>query len=176
MDIPKRNKKTPGFLSREFFFCFFAFLMDFYHADSVGNNGEGAEPDGNVVVVINIVNRPHDKGDYYYPFEPHNVFCVDIPGKHTRGNNRYPGYWVKGYGRYCKRRLDRYKRDFDSGGTFPFGDDNVPNNAYKACYGAAVTAQKKMGKGVEPELKGLHNYVAVFVLNKTDKHHNGAAH
>ena len=94
--------------------------MNFNHADSVGDAGECAEPDGNKIVVINIVNRPHNEGDYDDPFEPHNVLCVDIPGEHTCGNYRDPGYGVRGYGGYCKDRLKRYKSDFDFGGTFPF--------------------------------------------------------
>ena len=72
--------------------------MDFHHADSVCDKSKNAEPDGNVVVVINIINRPHDKGDYYYPFEPHGVFCVNIPGEHTGGNYRDPGNGVRGNG------------------------------------------------------------------------------
>ena len=71
--------------------------MDFNHAYSVGNAGESAEPDGNIVVVVNIVNRPHDKSDYDHPFEPHNVLCIDIPGEHTRGNYRDSCYGVCGY-------------------------------------------------------------------------------
>ena len=94
--------------------------MDFDHADSVGNAGESAEPDGNVIVVVNVVNRPHNKGDYYYPFEPHNVLGVDIPGEHTCGNYRDPGYGVRGYGGYRKDRLKRNKSNFNSGGAFPF--------------------------------------------------------
>ena len=150
--------------------------MDFYHADSVCDNGERAEPDGNVVVMIKIIYRPHNKGDYDDPFEPHNVFCVDIPGKHTCGNYRYPGDGVCGYGGNRKSRLDDYESDFDSGGTFPFCNDYVSCNAYQRGYSAAVTSKKEMGKGVEPELKSLGNYIAVFVFNKADKYHYGAAH
>ena len=72
--------------------------MDFHHADSVCDKSKNAEPDGNVVVVINIINRPHDKGDYYYPFEPHGVFCVNIPGEHAGGDYRDPGNGVGGNG------------------------------------------------------------------------------
>ena len=81
-----------------FFLCRFSFLMDFYHADAVGNNGESAEPHGNIIVMINIINRPHDKGDDDYPFEPHCVLGINIPGEHTRRNNRNPGYGVQRYG------------------------------------------------------------------------------
>ena len=167
-------KKLPA-LGGELFFCFFSFFMDFYHADSVCDAGESAEPDGNVIVVVNVVNRPHNKGDYDYPFEPHNVLGVDIPGEHACGDYRDPGYGVCGYGGYRENRLKGDKRDFNSGGTFPFGNDNVADNAYQRGDGAAVTSQKKMGKGVEPELKGLHNDVPVFVFDKTDEHHNCAA-
>lgn len=139
--------------------------MNFDHADSVGNAGESAEPDGNVIVVVNVINRPHNKGDYYYPFEPHSVLGVNIPGEHARGDYRDPGYGVRGYGGYREDRLKGDKRDFDFGGTFPFGNDNVADNAYQRGNGAAVTAKKKMGKSVEPELKSLHNDVAVFVFN-----------
>ena len=72
--------------------------MDFNHAYSVGNAGERAEPDGNVVVVVNIVNRPHDKGYYDNPFKPHGVLGINIPGEHTRRNDWDPGDRVCGYG------------------------------------------------------------------------------
>ena len=39
----------------------------------------------------------------------------------------------------------------------------------------AETAEKKMGKRVQKKLNGLHNDIAVFVFNKADKHHYGAA-
>ena len=91
----EKQKNSP--LCGEFFFRFFAFFVDFYHAYSVGYNRKNAEPDGNVIMVINIVNRPHDKSDYDHPFEPHNVLCIDIPGEHTRGNYRDSCYGVCGY-------------------------------------------------------------------------------
>ena len=152
------------------------FFADFYHADSVGDDGEDAEPDGNVVVVINVINNPHHKGDDYYPFEPHNVFGVNIPGEHHGGNNRKPGYGVRGYGGDRKNHLKDYNTDFKPNGAFPFCDDKVSHNADKGCDGTAVSSKKKMGKGVEPELKGLHDDIALFVFDKTDEHHNNATH
>ncbi len=149
--------------------------MDFHHADSVGDAGECAEPDGNVVVMINVINRPHDKGDDDYPFEPHGVLGVDVPGEHTCGDYGNPGYGVCGDGGNGEHRLNRNKRDFDSGCAFPFCNDDVSCNAYKARNGSAVSSEKEMGKGVEPELQSLKNDVSVFIFYKTDKHHYGAA-
>ena len=149
--------------------------MDLDHADPVGNNSEYAEPDGNVVVVVKVVNRPHDEGNNDYPFEPHCVLGVDIPGEHAGGDYRYPGDGVRGHSGYWKSRLDKDKRDFYSGGAFPFRNDDVSCGANKRGNSAAVTAEKEMGKGVEPELKSLRNDVAVFVFDKTDEHHNGAS-
>ena len=105
--------------------------MNLYHADSVGDDGENAEPDGNVVVMINVINYPHCKGDDNYPFEPHNVFCVNKPGEHYRGNNRKPGYGVWGYGGNRKDYLKDYNGDFEPDGTLPFCDYKVSDNAYK---------------------------------------------
>lgn len=150
--------------------------MYLYHADSVGNYGECAEPYGNKVVVVNIIYRPHNKGDDYYPFEPHNVLGINIPGKHTCGYYRYPGYGVKGYGGNSKRGLNGNKGDFYRGGALPSGNNNVSCNAYKACNGTAYAAQKQMGKGVERKLQGLHYNIFVFIFYKANKHHYGAAH
>ena len=166
-NIRRWNKKLLA-LSGELFFCFFLFFADFNHADSVGDDGEDAEPDGNVVVVINVINNPHHKGDDYYPFEPHNVFGVNIPGEHHGGNNRKPGYGVFGYCGNGKDDLKNYNADFKPNGAFPFCNDKVSDNADKGCDGTAVSPKKKMGKGVEPELKGLHDDIALFVFDKTD--------
>ena len=174
-NIRRRNKKLPV-LSGEFFFFCFAFFMDFYHADSVGDDGEDAEPDGNVVVVINVIDDPHGKGDDNDPFEPHGVLGVNKPGEHYGGNNREPGYGVLSNGWNRKNNLEDYNSDFEPDGAFPFCDDKVSRNAYKGGNGTAVSAKKEMGEGVKPELKGLHDDVAVFVFDKTDEHHYDAAH
>ena len=119
-------------LSGELFFCFFLFFADFYHADSVGDDGEDAEPDGNVVIVINVINYPHCKGDDDYPFEPHNVFGINVPGEHNGCNNRKPGYGVFGYGRNRKDYLEDYYADFKPDCAFPFCDYKVSHNAYES--------------------------------------------
>ena len=149
--------------------------MDFYHADSVCNDSEDAEPDGNVVVVAKVINYPHGKGDDDHPFEPHNVLGIHIPGEHYGGNDREPGYGVLGYCGNGKNDLKDYNADFEPKGTFPFCDDKVSHNAYESGDGTAVSAKKEMGKSVEPELKGLHNDVSVFVFDKTDEDHYDAA-
>ena len=151
------------------------FFADFNHADSVGDDGENAEPDGNVVVMINVVNYPHCKGYDDDPFEPHNVFGVNIPGEHYGGNNRKPGNGVFGYGGNGKNDLKDYNGNFKPDGAFPFCNYKVSYNAYKCGNGTAVSAKEKMGKCVKPELKGLHHNIALFVFNKTDEHHNNAA-
>ena len=153
----------------------FALFMDFYHAYAVGDNGKDAEPYGNVVVMINIINSPHNKGYDDYPFKPHGVFCVNIPCKHACGDNRDPGDGVCGDGGNAQRGLYGNNSNFDCRGTFPFCNDKVSRCAYKGGDASAVSAEKKMRKGVEQKLKSLHYNVAVFVFNKTDKHHYGAA-
>ena len=131
MNIPFGNKKTFRLLSRKVFFFKFTFFLNFYHADCVGDNGEDAEPDGNVVVVAKVINDPHGKGDYDDPFKPHNVFGINVPGEHNGGNNRKPGYGVCGYGRNRKDNLEDYYSDFKPDCTFPFCNYKVSDNAYK---------------------------------------------
>ena len=94
--------------------------MDFYHADSVCDNGENTEPDGNVVVMTKVINDPHGKSDYDHPFEPHNVFGVNIPGEHYGGNYRKPGYGVRSDGGYGKDHLKDYNGNFKPYCAFPF--------------------------------------------------------
>ena len=90
------------------------------HADSVGNYCENPEPDGNVVLVIKVINAPHDESDYYDPFEPHNVLRIDIPGEHGSGDYRKPGYGIRGYGGDRKSGLQNNKDHFDDRGAVPF--------------------------------------------------------
>lgn len=82
------------------------FFFYFKHTYACGNYCTDIKPDGNIVLVADIVNRPHNKGNYNNPFKKKNIFCIYAPCKHRVGDNRKPCYRIEGYGTYGKHGLN----------------------------------------------------------------------
>ena len=121
--------------------------------------------------MVEVIDEPENNGDDHDPFEFDNVLKVYVPGECRNRNDRDPGDGVHGNRADGKNDLENDESDFERGGSFHFGKNNVSQNADYTANGTADTSENHMGDSLESKLGALGKHDFLFALNKTYKDH-----